>query len=124
MATRVRVHWNLHRGGYSITVKGRVVATPDHVCLRDMRCVVSDASLERMRALGRRKVVAWMEGIPSDHCSARATGDVVTFNPWRAARFHVAGNIARVVTGATHIHLESGTNSAGKACPVARIVED
>jgi len=120
--TRVRVHWNLHRGGYSVTVKGRVVATPSRVCLRAVRFVVSDASLARMRRLGRRKVVAWCEGVICEGCEAHAAGEVVTFNPWRSDRFHVAGDVGRVVEAADHVHLDSGTRSDGTPGPVSRVV--
>jgi hypothetical protein len=104
---RVRVHWNLHRGGYSVTVKGRVVATPASVCLTDVRFVVSDASLARMRRLGRRKVVAWAEGTVCDcarcPCSdpGTATPVRVSFNPWKADRFYQSGT-GRTIETATH----------------------
>lgn len=107
-----------------MTIKGRVVATPDHVCLTDATFVVSDAGLARMRRLGRRKVVAWVEGTWCEGCAHAVPTDapVVTFNPWRADRFHVAGDVTRVVEAASHVRLESGTNGDGKACPVARVV--
>jgi hypothetical protein len=122
MTGRVRVHWNLHRGGYSVTVGGRVVATPASICLRDCVFVVSDASLARMRRLGRRKVVAWIEGVVCDDCADHATGDRVTFNPWRADRFHVAGDPTRVVETAAHVRMDSGVDATGKPVPVATVV--
>jgi hypothetical protein len=116
--SRVRVHWNLHRGGYSITVRGKVVATPASVCLTDVRFVVSDASLARMRRLGRRKVVAWAEGDVCDcarcPCSdpGTATPVRVTFNPWRADRFHEAGT-GRPIETARHATFRTRQTDGG-----------
>jgi hypothetical protein len=120
--SRVRVHWNLHRGGYSVTVRGKVTATPDAVCLRNVRFVVSDAGLARMRRLGRRKVVAWAEG-ELCACAPGAThdGPTVTFNPWRGDRFTVRETGA-VIEGATHVAMTSGVGADGKAFPLATVL--
>jgi len=120
---RVRVHWNLHRGGYSVTVKGRVTAKVGRVCLRDVRFVVSDALLAYMRGLGKRKVVAWCEGVPCEDCTAHASSGapVVTFNPWKGDRFTDRATGA-VVEAADHVHLETGTRSDGTPGPIATVV--
>jgi hypothetical protein len=103
---RIRVHWNLHRGGLSVTRGGVVVAKPETVCLHDVTFIVSDAQLARMRRLGKRKVVAWVEGRDCGHACGLEGGVEVTFNPWRADRFHMRGTGA-VVSSADACRIES-----------------
>jgi hypothetical protein len=106
MSARIRVHWNLHRGGLSVTRGGVVVATPETVCLHDVAFLVSDAQLARMKRLGRRKVVAWVEGVDCGHRCDHAGGVEVTFNPWRSDRFHVRAT-GETVTRAETCRIES-----------------
>jgi|SRR5215475_8121477 len=120
MTGRVRVHWNLHRGGYSVTVGGKVVAKPDAVCLRDVRFVVSDAGLARMRRLGRRKVVAWADGVVCGCHDATGDGVHVTFNPWKGDRFTVR-ETGRTIETAGHVTFTcTGTGKARVPVTLAR----
>jgi len=120
--SRVRVHWNLHRGGYSVTVKGRVVDTPAAVCLRNVRFVVSDAGLARIRKLGRRKVVAWAEGELCSPVEAPAGAPTVTFNPWKGDRF-VIRETGAPIDQASCVRFSSGTKPDGSTFPLAEVVE-
>lgn len=119
---RVRVHWNLHRGGYSITVRGIVVEQPAAVTLRDVHFVVSAKGLARMRRLGRRKVVAWATGmvVPEPE-RFPVDAPTVTFNPWRGDTFTVR-ETGEPITGARCVAFLSGEKD-GAAVPVAIVVE-
>lgn len=119
-----RVHWNLHKGGYSVSQKTpdgwRVVSNPEAVCLRDVRFVVSAAGMARIRARGVRKVVAWAEGTPrACTCSAPADAPTVHFNPWKAETFVVDGTR---IDAASHVHFESIVTADGKTVPLTRVL--
>jgi len=118
MTGRISVHWNLQRGGYSVTLdKKRVIAKPDAVCLTNVRFVVSAAQLRRMRGLGRRKVVAWIEGDVCPCHGPLSDGVEITFNPWRADTFHERGT-GRPVRTASHVSLTMRTGPDGVRTPL------
>jgi hypothetical protein len=48
MPTTVRVHRNLHRGDWSVTIKGKVVAHVETITLRNVTFYVSQATRRRV----------------------------------------------------------------------------
>src|SRR5262249_53288772 len=110
---RVRVHWNLKKGGFvvrGLPVRVGDMRYTDAVCLRDARFVVSLATQAQCRAKGARWVHAWVEGTPCG-CGAM-DGAAVTYNPFRDEWFVIEGT-KLVVTHATHVGFRS--HGRGKA---------
>lgn len=60
---KVRVHKNLHRGDWSITVRGRVVAHVASICFADVTFKIRETA--RLQVIERRcrQVHAWCEGV-------------------------------------------------------------
>lgn len=75
---KVRVHRNLHRGDWSVTVRGIVVCNVASIALADCHPVYWQGGfdyIEARKAIGkpRRRVVAWIEGrIAESENTARA----------------------------------------------------
>lgn len=94
---QVRCHKNLHRGDWSITVKGKVVAHLQAVTLRDVTFIVSQATRDKVLQKHCRAVHAWCVGtvtVPLPALPSQFLGDVtfghfteVTYNPYRAGTF-------------------------------------
>lgn len=82
---KVRVHKNLHRGDWSITVRGRVVAHVASICLADVTFKIRETA--RLQVIERRcrQVHAWCEGV----VCALPQGDrtPITYNPYRCGSF-------------------------------------
>ena len=92
IGTRVRVHKNLQRGDWSVTVRGVVVANVDAITLADVRPVYWTGGLARVRAAAdagrpRRRVCAWLEGAICETPQGLPAREI-TFNPYRADAFH------------------------------------
>lgn len=58
----VRVYRNLHKGGYSVMQKGRVVAHADELHLVDVKFVVQESGRKRTLREGRKCVHAFAVG--------------------------------------------------------------
>jgi hypothetical protein len=60
----VRVYRNVHQNCYSVVSvdTGRVIAHADSVRLRDCKFLVNAKGVEKIRATGRKRVVAWVQG--------------------------------------------------------------
>ena len=88
---RVRVHYNLHRGDFSVIDPriGRVVANVSEITLTDATFRVQPGGLRTMRERKQRAVCAYAIGYVAEVEGSRdLTGyDRVTFNPWRADTF-------------------------------------
>ena len=86
MGQRVRVHKNLHRGDWSVTVRGRVVAHVAEIVLSDVSFKVRESARQQVIARRCRQVHAWGEGtvVASAPDEARVA---ITYNPYRAATF-------------------------------------
>src|SRR5215472_10357626 len=99
---RVRVHFNLHRGDYVISQRGRVVAYAERVTLAGAEFVVSDARRRRVLASGQRSVHAYIWGTLID-CRPRDLFGAtrVTYNPRRDFSFVNALTGARIDTAPT-----------------------
>ena len=87
----VRVHFNLHLGRWVIagkTAKGwRTVHNADAVCLGNARPLVSLATLASLRAAGKRKVCARIEGTLIS-CKEYASPQAFNTAGFRAVRFN------------------------------------
>jgi hypothetical protein len=88
---RVRVHFNLHRGDYSIVDPrtGRVVANVETVTLRDVTFRVGEKTRLRTVATRSRSVHAYAVGIVEhvEHVDV-STFARVTYNPYRRGAFY------------------------------------
>jgi hypothetical protein len=94
--TRVRVHYNLHRGGFSVVSRttGRVVAWVRDITLTDVVFRVQASGLARIRREHCRAVCAYAVGtIESVNDDPETNGQHrVTFNPYRADTFTMNGS--------------------------------
>lgn len=90
---KVRVHVNLQRGDFSISQRGRVIASAHDVTLSDVRFVVSEATRQRTIRFNRRRVHAWAEGtLVAVDTNPNVEGMIdVTYNPHRAPTFTMLG---------------------------------
>lgn len=86
---KARAHYNLHKGGFSITIKGLVVANVGDVTLTDVVFKVSIASRERCHRLGKRTVHAWVVGtiVAVDSSPDLAGLERVSYSPYRGDVF-------------------------------------
>jgi hypothetical protein len=87
LGLRVRVHKNLHRGDWSVTQKGRVIAHLPELVLADVTFRVSEATRQRVLRKRQRAVHAWAEGTVVD--AAPDCSVSVTYNPYRCASFTI-----------------------------------
>lgn len=64
MPRRVRVYYNLHKGKLSVLDKRtrRIVDHVDSIKLKDIKFIVSEAGVKRIRKQKRKSVVAFVEG--------------------------------------------------------------
>lgn len=89
---RVRVHYNRHRGDFSVVspTTGRVICNVPTITLRDVEFRVGQAGRTRAVREGCRNVHAYAVGIV-ETTEAREVAELVpvTYNPHRAAHFHV-----------------------------------
>lgn len=86
---RVKVHFNRHRGDWSVTRRGRVIANVADVTLIEVRFVVQAGGLARIRATGTRSVIAYATGVVTAYDTRPDLCDwePVTFNPFTADTF-------------------------------------
>jgi hypothetical protein len=88
------VYWNLHKGGYSVRERGRVIAHVDHIVLRDARFVVQRGGLrERVK-----RVHAMVRGGVAESAQLPHGAVAVTYNPYRADHFQVRASGERIDT--------------------------
>ncbi len=86
---KVRVHFNLHRGDYAVTIGGKVAAYVEDITLTGVRLHVGKTRFTRD---GNRTVHAWAWGIVAE---VNTDPDVsamtkVRYNPHRAGGFATA----------------------------------
>tara|TARA_R100000808_G_C2127055_1_gene137095 strand:- start:900 stop:1310 length:411 start_codon:yes stop_codon:yes gene_type:complete len=92
-ARRVKVHWNIHRGRYSVLQAGRVRVYAREVSLTDARMLVQQAGWRKAIETGVRNVHAFVSGcldgspglrkrVTSVRYSVKA-GEFVTYCPVR-----------------------------------------
>lgn len=115
---RVQVYKNLRTGLWSVcevksaNTRGRVIAHEASVTLTDCRFVVREAQRQYVLRRKERAVHAWVEGEwqqpigcknPPQPTHARE----FTYNPYRAAYFHVAGDTRARVDSARQVWFTS-----------------
>ena len=83
---RVRCHKNLHRGDWSISVNGRVVAHVPEIVLANVTFKIRETARQRVIAKKCREVHAWAEG---ESALAPQSGSPlpISYNPYRVATF-------------------------------------
>ena len=103
---RVRVHFNLHRHDFSVVnpKTRRVICNVPTITLRDVEFRVSEAGRQRTLGSRRRQVHAYAIGLvetldPQDVSHLTA----ITYNPYRAAHFHVQGHPEEAVRHAPRV---------------------
>lgn len=99
---KVEVYRNLHNGLLSVrdARTKRVIGHTDRVCIDGVTLKVSEAGRRRAVREGRRNVHAFAIGTETTARLA-AVGPRITYNPFRAPHFHVAGtDVAAQIDGA------------------------
>jgi hypothetical protein len=93
----VDVYWNLHKGGYSVRERGKVIAHTDHIILQNARFVVQRGGYERTVHEHVKRVHAVVRGEIAKHAPvAPVDAAAVTYNPYRADHFQVRATGARI----------------------------
>jgi len=92
------VYWNLHKGGYSVRERGRVIAHVDHIVLRDARFVVQRGGYERTVRERVKRVHAMVRGGVAESAQLPHGAVAVTYNPYRADHFQVRASGERIDT--------------------------
>ena len=92
---KVEVYRNLHNGLLSVrdAKTKRVIGHTDRVCIDGVTLKVSEAGRQRAVREGRRNVHAFAVGVET-LTQLTSTGPRITYNPFRAPHFHVAGTDA------------------------------
>jgi len=120
---RIRVHWNLTRGGFvvrELPMRPGDMQYVDSVCIRNATFKATPAGANYCRTFvnkktgktGARFVVAWVEG---ERCDCGQTGGTrVTYNPFRCDEFTEVGTTTPV-REASHVAFRChGTGKASK----------
>jgi hypothetical protein len=103
---KVRVHYNLHKGNFSVVdpKTQRVIANVATVTLRDVEFRVSEAGRQRTIRNKRRKVHAYAIGyLVTTEAQDTTRLKCVTYNPYRAGCFHVQGDVSAEVWEAERV---------------------
>jgi len=98
---KVEVYRNLHNGMLSVrdAKTKKVIGHTDRVCLSDVMLKVSEAGRQRAIREGRRNVHAFAVGTEVVH-GLLESDTRITYNPFRAPHFHVAGtDVAAQISG-------------------------
>lgn len=95
----MRVHRNLNKACWSLTVRGERVQHVDAFALSGVRFVVSAAGHKRVTAKRVRMVHAWADGEPCEVPATVAGLVRVTYNPFRSDKF-VRCDTGKPVAGA------------------------
>jgi hypothetical protein len=114
---KVRVHFNLHTHLWSVvslergTDYGRVIAHESQLTLSDCTFKVSESTRQRTLKMKKRTVHAyvvgtWQRGAGKNLTAATVQScgaQRVTYNPFRAGHFHIAGDVAAEVWSARKV---------------------
>jgi len=93
---KVKVHWNLHKGGYSVTntKTGRVMPEfTDNIVITNPVAKIAQGKYDDCHTVGKRHVCAWITGemIDSTHASNAlanfSDGDMLSYNPFKNRHF-------------------------------------
>lgn len=85
---RIRVHKNLNRDCWSITIRKEPVRHVDAVALTGAEFKVSAAGRERSLRIRKRAVHAWCVGEQADVPEDLGGLVEVSYNPWKAGHFY------------------------------------
>lgn len=99
---RVRCHKNLHRGDWSISVKGKVVAHVPEIVLANVTFKIRETARQRVIARKCREVHAWAEGEVA-LAPTHGAPTPISYNPYRAATF-VARETGEPVLACDFVH--------------------
>lgn len=126
---KVRVHWNLHLGGYTVTPLPKRVGRytrVDRVCVKDAQFVVSEKGRDYCRTetaksgKSKRWVHAWVEGELCE-CHSDSAGTDVSYNPFINQGFVERGT-QRLLASASHVDMQTIV-SKGKKKPITHAKE-
>lgn len=89
LGRRLRVHYNLQRGDFSVVDGGLVIASVSTITLANVEFRVGEKMRQWTIAHNRRKVMAYGIGIvvPDETTDGRVK---ITYNPFRCGSFHEA----------------------------------
>lgn len=116
--TRVAVYMNLRTKLWSVCAvagtrgRGKLIGHAADVTLTDCTFVVSEAQRQWTIRKAQRQVHAWIIGTWAGSGGGKKTQPSlpyarVTYNPYRAAHFHIAGNVDAKVETAARVHFAS-----------------
>jgi len=114
---RVRVYYNIRKHCLSVMNKAtrRVIGHTAGVSLKDVKFVVSQSGVARIRLKKRKAVVAFVEGeLMSWHasedcgtCKAQRSVGIVKFNPYKWDTFVLETSLTAVTT-ASYVTINGG----------------
>lgn len=84
---RVYVYRNIHRGGYSVRHKGKVIAHVESISLANVRFLVGKAGNAKVRREKSKNVHAGCSGIWIGDVSLLGQSTKVTYNPYKFTSF-------------------------------------
>lgn len=87
LGQRVRCHKNLHRGDWSISLKGKVVAHVPEIVLANVTFKIRETARQRVIARKCREVHCWAEGEIALAYPAGLEALPITYSPYRAPTF-------------------------------------
>src|SRR5262245_46567829 len=132
--TRVRVHWNLTRGGFvvrGLPMRPGDMQYVDSVCIRNATFKATPAGAAYCRGfvnkktgkVGARFVVAWVEGERCDCHAVSGESTLATYNPFRGDEFVRCDDGTPVRTASHVVFTTVGRGKTSKpvtACEGAR----
>lgn len=84
---RVYIYRNLHKGGYSVRHKGKVIAHVSSITLTNVRFLVGQAGNAKVRREKSKNVHAGVSGIWVGDVSLLGQSTNVTYNPYKYTSF-------------------------------------
>ena len=114
---RVRVHKNLQRGDWSVTVKGVVIANVSEIVLSNVTFKYWQGGYQRITAAAaagkpRRRVCAWAEGVIRAAVPDGARTPI-TYNPYRSSKFTTRDGCSIEFCAAVHFTAHDGAVAIG-----------
>ena len=109
LGQRVRCHKNLHRGDWSITFKGKVVAHMPEIVLANVTFKIRETARQRVIAKRCREVHAWAEGEIA-LAPARGAPTPISYNPYHDATF-VARETGEPVLACKFVHFTASSGA-------------
>jgi hypothetical protein len=85
---KVKVHWNLHKGGFSVTDRktGKIIkAITDNITIANPIAKLAAGKLQDCHDKGKRHVCAWIIGDLVEY--QPLNGEAITYNPFKSDNF-------------------------------------